>query len=228
MLVAQASIFFTAGFETSSSTISFGLYELSKQPLVQQRLRDEICTTLLKNDDKQLTYEAVMQMEYLDQVVSEILRMHPIMPFLDRRATLPPGQRTYSLRPFVDYELEAGMGVIVPIAAIQRDPLYWPEPDRFDPERFAPANRANIVPYTFLPFGVGPRSCIGERFGLLQSKVGLVSLLRNHRVEPSERMGGGALEYSKKSMFLQTERGIFVNVVRDPLLPDATENRNTD
>lgn len=216
ILVAQATIFFTAGFETSSSTISFGLYELSQHPDVQKRLRAEIKQTLLKNDG-QLTYDSIKEMVYMHMVVSEILRMHPIMPYVDRRATLSAGQKTYSFRPYVDYEMPDAFGVIVPIAAIQRDAKYFPDPDRFDPERFAPENRANIMPYTFMPFGVGPRGCIGERFGWMQSKVGFASFLRNHYVTASSKMSG-PLEYSRKSMFLQTEKGIYVNVVRDPLI----------
>lgn len=150
-------------------------------------------------------------------VVSEVLRMHPVIPFLDRRCTLPAGQKSYSFRPHADFEMSNGMGVIVPIAAMQRDPRFWTNPDLFDPERFAPANKALLVPYTFLPFGCGPRSCLGERFGLLQSKVGFVSFLRNHYVTVSERMGG-PMQYSTKAMFIQAEKGIYVNVVHDPLM----------
>lgn len=216
ILIAQAGIFFTAGFETTSSTISFGLYELAQCPAVQERLRAEIRATLLANDG-QLTYETVVGMEYLHMVVSEVLRLHPIMPFLDRRCTLPAGQTTYSFGPLLDYAMPDGFGVIVPIAAMQRDERFWPNPDVFDPERFSAANKDKVLPYTFLPFGTGPRSCVGERFGWLQSKIGFISFLRNHLVRPSDRMSG-PLEYSKKALFLQTEKGIFLNVVRDPLV----------
>lgn len=218
ILVAQAGIFFTAGYETTASTISFGLYELARRPDVQKRLRAEIGATLLASADGRLTYDMIALMEYMHMVVSEVLRLHPILPFLDRRCTLPAGQKTYSMRPFADYDLPDGMGIIVPVAAIHRDPAYWPQPDRFDPERFAPANRANVLPYTFMPFGVGPRSCLGERFGWLSTKMGLASFLRNHCVTLSPRMATGPIVYSKRAMFLQSEGGIMLNVVKDALV----------
>lgn len=94
---------------------------------------------------------------------------------------------------------------------------FFPNPDQFDPERFAPSNKHNIVPYSYMPFGVGPHNCIGERFGWIQSKLGLFNILKNHFVKPSDRMPT-KIEYSPKALFLQTEHGIYINMVRDPLV----------
>lgn len=228
--IAQASIYFMNGSETSSNTMAFALYELSRRPEVQERLRAEIRQTVAGCAGGRMTYEALMEMEYLHMVVSETLRMHPFGAFLNRRCTLAAGQAGYSLRPFVDYDVPDGMCVLIPVAAIHRDPQYYPEPDRFDPERFAPANRANLVPYTYLPFGVGPRSCLAERFGWLQTKLGLVSFLRHHSVRPAERMGD-KMRYSKMAMFLQAEGGIYVNLVPDEVIvaePESLDENNNE
>lgn len=118
-VIAQAAIFFTAGFETSSATMSFGLYELAKHPDIQKRLRAEIRQALEKNDNDQLSYEQINDMKLLHNVIIEVLRMYPPLPFLDRECTAPNG---YSLKPFYDYTIPPGMPIYIPASAIQRDP----------------------------------------------------------------------------------------------------------
>lgn len=245
VLVAQAAIFFSAGFETSSSTMAFALFELAKsvredwmqiiqcnlsynkcilpQPEIQLRLRDEIQQTLAACDGE-LSYDIIKNMEYLNMVVLETLRLYPILPFLDRKCTNDNG---YALEPFADFRLPRGMPIIVPVYAIQRDPLYFADPDRFDPERFSAANRPLQVPFTFLPFGLGPHSCIGDRFGTIQTKVGLISFLRNHRVGPSERTPCvNAVKLARTSMFLQPDEELYLTVKRDPLFPAPVTSDN--
>lgn len=213
VVVAQAAVFFTAGYETSSTIMSFGLFELATHPDIQKRLRQEIKETLLTSKGE-ITYDVVQNMVYLNMVVQEMLRMYPPLPFLDRMCTNPEG---YSLQPSDNFVIPHKMPVAIPIFPIQRDPKYWPNPDQFDPERFSAENEDKIVPYTMLSLGVGPHSCIGERFGVLQVKIGLINFLKNHHVTPTENTPR-KLEFEPKALTIQSKGGLVLNVVRDPLL----------
>lgn len=86
--------------------------------------------------------------------------------------------------PNSDLTIPKGTFLIVPTYALQHDPDHYPDPDRFDPERFNETNRASRHPFVYLPFGEGPRNCIGMRFGLMQIRVGLITMLREFRVLP--------------------------------------------
>ncbi|XP_055903802.1 cytochrome P450 6g1-like [Eupeodes corollae] len=220
-LVAQAATFFIAGLETSASTMSFCLYELSKNPEIQERLREEIRLALLRNitltGKDTLTYEDVYGMEYLDMVIMETLRLYPSLPILDRICTLPKDEKEFSLKPFSDFAIPNNMPLYVPKIAIQRDSKYFPNPDKFDPERFSAKNKSNIQTGTYLAFGLGPRSCIGYRMGLLKTKIGLISFLRNHILRTCNKTTK-QIYFEPKALFIQTKGGIFCEFVRDPLI----------
>lgn len=120
ILVAQAALFFTAGFETSSSAMSFALYELAKRPDLQTRLRNEIRDALEENGEE-LNYRMIANLEYLNMVIQEVLRLYPPLGFLDRECTLPLGQE-YSFDPFSKLTIARGMPIYIPIYGLQRDP----------------------------------------------------------------------------------------------------------
>ena len=121
-LIAQAAVFLTAGFETSSSTMTFTLYELAKRPDLQERLRQEINEALLRENGS-LSYETIMTLEYLGMVVDEVLRLYPVLPFLDRQHKTPSTEKSgFSLKPYYNYTLPDEMPVYLPIFGIQRDP----------------------------------------------------------------------------------------------------------
>lgn len=171
-MAAESFIFFTGGFETSSSTLTFCLYELSLNKDVQSRLREEIQEALKKNDGK-ITYDLLFHLQYLDMVVKETLRKYPIVPGMLRKCT-----KEYQI-PGTEMVISEGTNVLIPIYSVQHDAEYYSKPEVFDPERFSPENSQDRNPLTFLAFGEGPRACIGMRFGLLQVKLGLVKLLTN-------------------------------------------------
>ncbi|NXX96024.1 CP3AT protein, partial [Centropus bengalensis] len=168
-ILAQALIFVFAGYETTSSTLSYLSYNLATHPDVQQKLQDEIDANLANKATP--TYNAIMQMEYLDMVVNESLRLFPPGGRIERVC-----KKTVEIN---GVTIPKGMTVIIPAYVLHRDPGYWPEPEEFRPERFSKENRETIDPYTFLPFGAGPRNCIGMRFALLVMKVAVVVLLQN-------------------------------------------------
>ncbi|XP_009888357.1 PREDICTED: cytochrome P450 3A24-like [Charadrius vociferus] len=168
-ILAQALIFVFAGYETTSSTLSYISYNLAVHPDVQQQLQDEIDANLPNKAAP--TYNAIMQMEYLDMVVNETLRLFPVGGRIERVC-----KKTVELN---GVTIPKGMVVMIPAYVMQRDPEYWPEPEEFRPERFSKENKESIDPYTFLPFGAGPRNCIGMRFALLTLKVAVVVLLQN-------------------------------------------------
>ncbi|XP_035741324.1 uncharacterized protein LOC118450049 [Vespa mandarinia] len=180
-LVAQAAVFFTGGFETSSTTLAFSLYELALHPEIQTRLRKEIHEALASNDDQRVTYDMVVSLPYLDMVISETLRKYPVFPFIERITG-----NDYKV-PGHDLTLEKGTPVYISSMGLHYDPRYFPEPHVYNPERFNKENKQNIIPYTYLPFGEGPHMCIGLRLGLLESKYGLVQILRKYRVSPCEK-----------------------------------------
>lgn len=84
-------------------------------------------------------------------------------------------------------EIRLNDSFILPIFALQRDPKYFPEPEKFNPERFSDENKDNIVPYSYIPFGSGPRNCIGSRFAILEAKAVLYHLLLHFEVVPTQR-----------------------------------------
>nr|NP_001352298.1 cytochrome P450 6k1-like [Trachymyrmex cornetzi] len=179
-LLAQAAVFFVASYETSSTTMAFTLYELARHPEVQNRLRKEILNALDGTDGK-ITYNMVMSLPYLDMVVSEILRMYPPLPFLNRVT-----KETYKV-PNSDLVLEKGTPIFISLLGVHYDPEYYPTPDKFDPERFTEENKRNRPTRVYLPFGDGPRICIGSRMGLLQSKLGIIVILRKYEVVPCKK-----------------------------------------
>ncbi|EDV59508.1 probable cytochrome P450 6a14 [Drosophila erecta] len=204
-MAAQAFVFFVAGFETSSSTMSFCLYELALQPEIQRRLREEIESVLASVEGGELSYDVLAEMSYLDQVLSETLRKHPLLPHLIREAN-----RDYKI-PHSDIVLDKGVLALIPVHNIHHDPEIYPDPERFDPSRFDPEEVKNRHPMAYLPFGDGPRNCIGLRFGKIQAKIGLVSLLRRFKFSVSSRTEV-PLIFSKKSFLLGTENGIYLKV----------------
>ncbi|KAF2894088.1 hypothetical protein ILUMI_12098 [Ignelater luminosus] len=171
-LSAQAFVFFAAGFETSSTTMSFCLYELAKNPEIQEKVRKEIKEVLGKYQGE-ITYEGIMEMKYMGQVIDETLRKYPALAFLTRECV-----KDYPI-PNTDTQIEKGTSVIISILGLHRHPEYYPDPEKFDPERFSKENKNSIVPFTYIPFGEGPIVCIGMRFGIMQTKVGFTVLLRN-------------------------------------------------
>ncbi|XP_016989788.2 probable cytochrome P450 6w1 [Drosophila rhopaloa] len=208
-LVAQAAVFQTAGYETSSSTMTLTLYELAKNEELQDRLRQEIADFF--GDEDHVSYERIQEMPYLSQVVNETLRMYPIVGYAERQCSQPAEGERFTLDPFHNMELPDGMSLYVSALAIQRDPKYWPEPEKFDPERFSPANRDNINMDAYMPFGVGPRNCIGMRLGLLQSKLGLVHLLRNHQVHTCDQTVE-KIEFAPTSPVLASKQEIILRL----------------
>ncbi|KAJ9594233.1 hypothetical protein L9F63_014393 [Diploptera punctata] len=205
-LVAQPALFFTAGFETNATTLSFTLYELSLQPDLQKRLRAEI-RDIMKSTKGAPTYEDVFSMLYLNMVVSETLRKYPPLPLLDRVCL-----QEYQL-PGTDVVLEKNTPVFISLLGLHRDPNHFPEPDRYDPERFSEDNKRHLKPCTYLPFGEGPHNCIGGRFGLMVVKTCLVHILAEFEVKPSKDTEI-PLKMNTRSIVLSTLNGIHLEFVR--------------
>ncbi|XP_071447749.1 cytochrome P450 6a2-like [Hetaerina americana] len=192
-LCAQAFVFFIGGFETSATTLTFCLYELARHPDIQKKMAEEIDQVLEKHNGE-LTYESLSEMPYMDRVISETLRLYPAVPILFRECTkeyrikreefpdpLMPTNRKE------DIVIEKGVKVLLPIVGLHYDPKYYPHPEKFDPDRFTEEAKSQRPPFTFLPFGEGPRICIGMRFGNMQTKAGLVALLSNFEIRPGKK-----------------------------------------
>ncbi|XP_015522048.2 uncharacterized protein LOC107225926 [Neodiprion lecontei] len=170
---AQAFAFWLAGFETSSSTVTNCLYELALHQDIQEKVADEANRVLAKFGG--MSYNGIKEMHYLQKVVSETLRKYPAATILNRECTAEIDL------PETGLHVEKGTAIIIPVYGIHHDPQIYPNPEKFDPERFTEENIASRHPYTYLPFGEGPRNCIGMGFGLVQTKVALASLLSKYR-----------------------------------------------
>ncbi|KAM6976475.1 cytochrome P450 3A40-like [Aplochiton taeniatus] len=167
-ILSQAMIFIFAGYETSSSSLGFLSYQLATNPDAQQKLQEEIdehCP-----DESRPTYETLMKMEYLDMVINESQRLYPIANRIERmtKCTVEVNGVT----------IPKDTVIMIPVYALHRDPVLWPEPETFKPERFSEENKDTIDPYSYLPFGAGPRNCIGMRFAQVLMKLAVVEVFQ--------------------------------------------------
>ncbi|XP_056416274.1 cytochrome P450 3A4-like isoform X2 [Hyla sarda] len=168
-ILAQGLIFIMAGYETTSTTLMFLAYHLATHPDVQTKLQEEIDTFLPNKAPP--TYEALTQMEYLDAVLNENLRFYPAAGRIERVC-----KTTTEIN---GVTIPKGVVTVIPAFVLHRNPEIWTDPEEFRPERFSKENRDTIDPYTFLPFGAGPRNCIGMRFALTNMKSVITLLLQN-------------------------------------------------
>lgn len=169
MIVANSVLFILAGFDTTANTLSFFAFLLAKHPEIQKKLREEIKENV---DEKgELTYQGIMEAKFLDACLSETLRMYSPAHVTERQCT-----KEYKV-PGTDVVIQPKMIVAVPINSIHHDERYWPEPEEFRPERFLPENKEDIKSGTYLPFGLGPRNCIGMRFAQMEAKLAIAKIL---------------------------------------------------
>ncbi|XP_076416762.1 cytochrome P450 3A13-like isoform X6 [Peromyscus maniculatus bairdii] len=175
-ILAQSITFILAGYETTSTTLSFITYLLAIYPNVQKKLQHEIDAVL--PNKAPATYEALVKMEYLDMVVNESMRLYPVATRVNRLS-----KKDVEINGVL---IPKGTVVVIPIFVLHRDPKYWPDPEEFHPERFSKENKDRINPYTYLPFGHGPRNCIGMRFAFINMKLAIVKILQNFFLSPCE------------------------------------------
>ncbi|EAT35330.1 AAEL012492-PA [Aedes aegypti] len=205
-VIAQAFLFFFGGFETSSKALSFALFELALNPELQEKARDEVLRTLDKHDGL-LTYEALKDMTYVEQIVHESLRKYAPIGNVIRKANEP-----YQIHS-PDIILEKGTMVMIPVHSIHHDPEIYPDPSRFDPDRFTPEAISARHSHSFLPFGDGPRNCIGMRFALLEVKFGIAQLLSRLRFTVNEKTQL-PLRYDPKTNVASALGGLWLDVER--------------
>ncbi|XP_033761677.1 cytochrome P450 3A8-like isoform X2 [Pecten maximus] len=169
-IASNAVMFFFAGNDTTSSTLTFVMYHLAIYP--------DICDKVIQEIDDKLgktvpDYDNVHDLTYLEMCINETMRLFPVNARVDREAS-----RDVTIG---NIEIPKGMIVNILVVAIQRDPEFWPEPEKFIPERFSAEAKANMDPFVFLPFGAGPRNCIGLRLALLTMKMAIARMLQTYR-----------------------------------------------
>ena len=170
---------FGAGHETTAITLTWAFYLLSRHPEVLRQVQQEADCVL---GDELPTPEDLAAMPYTLRVFEEALRLYPSAPIVPRlvlRDTELGG-----------YRVPAGSRVLVNLFNIHRDPRHWPDPERFDPDRFLPEARKGSHRFAYLPFGAGPHLCIGKHFALMEAHLLLAALVRRweFRHVPSHRV----------------------------------------
>jgi len=157
--IAQGIMMFFGGFETISNFLQTATFELAKNPDIQQELYREICEVRDSLNGKPVTYEALHKMKFMDMFVSENLRMYPPVPQNDRKCTK---RYEMNLENGKSVVIEKNSMIFLPIYVLHHDAAYFPNPEKFDPYRFSDENKDSIVAGSYLPFGLGPRSCSGK------------------------------------------------------------------
>lgn len=190
VMAAQTFLFFTAGFETSSTALGYLMFELASNKSIQDKVRAEI-NSAIENNPEGLTHEVFKEMPYVDMVIAgmflhpykhyeihflrkysifeyflfvEILRKYPPGSFLARRCT-----QAYKI-PDTTIVVPEGTTIVIPVYGIHSDPKYYEKPDEFYPEHFTEQAKASRPHYTYMPFGDGPRICIGKNSAFIYTE----------------------------------------------------------
>ena len=172
LILSESMQLLVAGHETSSNGLSWLFYLLSSRPECVDKLRQEFDSVL---GGAPLTFSDVPKFEYATQVIQETLRLYPPFWMVDRMAVADDQAG--------DVAIPAGSTVIVFVYGAHHAPRYWPNPESFDTERFTKANEKLHAPFTYLPFGGGPRGCIGGNYAMLQILMILGALLKKYDLQ---------------------------------------------
>uniref|UniRef100_A0A171B629 Cytochrome P450 n=2 Tax=Triatoma infestans TaxID=30076 RepID=A0A171B629_TRIIF len=171
ILISIAAQFFVAGLDTTSNSMTWLFYELASHPEAQSKAREEIRACLKKHGD--WTYDAIHDMKYVAGCINESLRLHSPIPFIFRTCT----------RKYVTPDgltIDKGTKVVIPALTLQMNPAVYPDPLSYQPERFIGEEKNTNLKW--LPFGEGPRKCVGIRFSQMEMRTVVARLLENHEL----------------------------------------------
>jgi cytochrome P450 len=193
LVLSESMQLLVAGHETSSNALSWLLYLLSSRPDCIERLRHEYDSVL---GERSLSYTDVPRFQFAIQVIQEGLRLYPPFWMVDRMALSDDRAG--------DIDIPRGSTVIVFVYGVHHSREYWEDPESFDPERFSKANEKLNRPFTHLPFGAGPRGCIGGNYATLQILMILGVLLRKYDF----RLAAGQTIEARPMVILRPKHGI--------------------
>ena len=193
LVLSESMQLLVAGHETSSNALSWLLYLLSSRPDCIERLRHEYDSVL---GERSLSYTDVPKFQFAIQVIQEALRLYPPFWMVDRMALSDDRAG--------DIDIPRGSTVIVFVYGVHHSREYWEDPESFDPERFSKANEKLNRPFTHLPFGAGPRGCIGGNYATLQILMILGVLLRKYDF----RLAAGQTIEARPMVILRPKHGI--------------------
>jgi cytochrome P450 len=170
---------FLAGHETTATALTWTWYLLGLHPEVEARLADELLRVLA---GRAPTLSDLPELPYTEMVIRESIRLYPPAPGVARE---PVEDVTIA-----GYEVPKGALLSINSFVMQRDPRFFPDPDRFDPNRFAPGWEERIPRYAYLPFGSGPRVCIGNGFAMMEARLILATVAQRYKLclEPGQNI----------------------------------------
>ncbi len=193
LILSESMQLLVAGHETSSNALSWLLYLLSSRPDCLEKVRQEFHSVL---GDAPLNHSDVPKFEFATQVIQEALRLYPPFWMIDRMAVADDRVG--------DIAIPRGSMVIVYVYGAHHAPRYWQDPESFDTDRFLKANEKLRTPFTYLPFGAGPRGCIGGNYAMLQILMILSELLRKYDFQ----LAPGQTIEARPKVILQPKHGI--------------------
>uniref|UniRef100_UPI00398EFA97 cytochrome P450 4V2-like isoform X1 n=2 Tax=Pristiophorus japonicus TaxID=55135 RepID=UPI00398EFA97 len=173
----EVNTFMFEGHDTTAAAINWALHLLGSHPDVQKNVHKEL-DDVFGNSDRSATMEDLKNLQFLQCVIKESLRLFPSVPIFGRTLL----EECY----IAGFTIPKGVNAMIIPYALHRDPRYFPDPEEFRPERFLQENAKTMNPYAFIPFSAGLRNCIGQRFALIEEKVVLSSILRRFHVEAKQ------------------------------------------
>lgn len=201
-IIGQSIVFFVAGSETTGATLAFTAYYLAHHPDIQDKLLREIDDAVKSRGDES-TYQFVQSLEYLERVLSEVLRLATV-GYVNIRECMETCE-------IGGVEFPAGVGVSIPAFVIHRNADYWPEPEKFDPDRFLPELVRKRPAFSYMPFGLGPKQCLGIRLAQIEMKMALIEILQRVKFAKKED-STGELKF-RAATILQPRSPVLVKVV---------------
>ncbi|CAG9855800.1 unnamed protein product [Phyllotreta striolata] len=165
----EVDTFMFEGHDTSTTAICYVLYALAQNPEVQSKVYQEILEVIGNDRRTEITISKINDLKFLDVVVKEAMRMYPPVPLIERRLEedwILDGTR-----------IPEGTNISIFLYGMNRDPTVFPDPEKFDPERFLPEKQADRHTYGYIPFSAGPRNCVGQKYAVYQVKTCLIKFM---------------------------------------------------
>jgi cytochrome P450 len=171
-LLDEMATLIIAGHETTAGTLNFAWYLLSRNPDVQDRALAEVLQT---TGDDDFDFDTLMSLEYVPQVLRETLRLYPPVWLFSRRAV--------AADQIAGFDVAPGTHIFLAPYVLHRREDLWPDPERFDPDRFAPGQSEQRHPCAFIPFSAGARRCIGEYFSFVEMQTHLAVMMKDFQLK---------------------------------------------